>query len=190
MQLFLSLHNFPVLHCKSNSEFYFLTFFSGSSSNHAFCSQIQFFFRWDQRTRNYEKRFALQLRGTKLCLQSQGGVTEKKSGIALGYCLGKTKSQSWYKTDKSELVLAKLLCLDSTKKQPRLMKCHELGGTQVFFFSFSVQQNISLSREIEFMQFFIGFLISIITCTQYFRNGKCAKMGKRRQFITWPPDYV
>lgn len=86
--------------------------------------------RWDQRTRNYEKRFALQLRGTKLCLQSQGGVTEKKSGIALGYCLGKTKSQSWYKTDKSELVLAKLLCLDSTKKQPRLMKCHELGGTQ------------------------------------------------------------
>ena len=99
-----------------------------------FALKYNFFFRWDQRTRNYEKRFALQLRGTKLCLQSQGGVTEKKSGIALGYCLGKTKSQSWYKTDKSELVLAKLLCLDSTKKQPRLMKCHELGGTQVFIF--------------------------------------------------------
>merc|ERR1739844_536177 len=138
--------------------------------------------RWDQRTRNYEKRFALQLRGTKLCLQSQGGVTEKKSGIALGYCLGKTKSQSWYKTDKSELVLAKLLCLDSTKKQPRLMKCHELGGTQVFFFSFGdYREKLNLCN-------FYRFLLPIITCTQYFRNGKCAKMGKRQQFITWLPD--
>lgn len=86
--------------------------------------------RWDQRKRNYEKKFALQLRGTKLCLQSAGAVSEKKSGLTLGYCMSKTKTQTWYKTDKSELVLSKLLCLDATKKQPRLMKCHELGGTQ------------------------------------------------------------
>merc|ERR1712080_44368 len=76
------------------------------------------------------RKFALQLRGTKLCLQSQGAVSEKKSGLTLGYCMSKTKTQTWYKTDKSELVLSKLLCLDATKKQPRIMKCHELGGTQ------------------------------------------------------------
>ena len=96
------------------------------------------FFRWDQRKRNYEKKFALQLRGTKLCLQSAGAVSEKKSGLTLGYCMSKTKTQTWYKTDKSELVLSKLLCLDATKKQPRLMKCHELGGTQVkYLFSYN-----------------------------------------------------
>ena len=37
----------------------------------------------------------------------------------------------FYETDKQELVLAKLLCMDAGKDRPRLMKCHELGGSQV-----------------------------------------------------------
>ncbi len=86
--------------------------------------------RWDQRTRNYVQRFALQLKGTKLCIQSDGDLGQKKAGLVLSYCLSRTKAQSWFKTDKNELILSKLLCLDATKKMPRLMKCHELGGTQ------------------------------------------------------------
>lgn len=88
------------------------------------------FERWDQRTRNYEKKFALQLRGTKLCAQSEGNVGEKKAGLVLAYCLAKSKTQTWYVTDKSELILSKLLCLDAGKKIPRLMKCHEQQGEQ------------------------------------------------------------
>lgn len=86
--------------------------------------------RWDQRTRNYRKKFGLRLKNTKLCIQSSGGIGEKKAGLILAHCLSGTKGQTWYKTDKSELILSKLLCLDATKRQPRLMKCHELGGGQ------------------------------------------------------------
>ena len=91
---------------------------------------IIFFPRWDQRTRNYTQRFALKLLQTKLCIQSDGDIGEKKAGLKLAYCLKNTKGQSWYSTVKFELILSKLLCLDASKKIPRLMKCHELGGTQ------------------------------------------------------------
>ena len=36
----------------------------------------------------------------------------------------------WFETDKSELVLAMLLCLDAADTFPKLSKCHEMGGEQ------------------------------------------------------------
>ena len=39
----------------------------------------------------------------------------------------------WYATDKGELVLAQLLCMESPEsslQKPRLSKCHEMGGLQ------------------------------------------------------------
>ena len=39
----------------------------------------------------------------------------------------------WSVTDKNELILAQMLCLDSPEsslQKPRLSKCHEMGGLQ------------------------------------------------------------
>lgn len=36
----------------------------------------------------------------------------------------------WYRTDKNELVLAQLLCLQASNPNPILYKCHELGADQ------------------------------------------------------------
>lgn len=36
----------------------------------------------------------------------------------------------WYETDKNELVLGQMLCLDGGGKKPKLGKCHEMGGDQ------------------------------------------------------------
>jgi hypothetical protein len=36
----------------------------------------------------------------------------------------------WWETDRRELVLAQLLCLDATGDVPRLSKCHEMAGLQ------------------------------------------------------------
>lgn len=38
--------------------------------------------------------------------------------------------QMWYETDKSELVLSQLLCLEAADNFPRLYKCHEMGDNQ------------------------------------------------------------
>ncbi len=88
------------------------------------------FERWDQRTRNYVKSFAIRLKDTKFCVQSEGDYSDKKSGLVLAFCTDKSKTQTWFQTDKNELILSKLLCLDAAKGGPRLMKCHELGGDQ------------------------------------------------------------
>jgi hypothetical protein len=39
-------------------------------------------------------------------------------------------SQVWFETDRNELVLATLLCLDASETFPKLGKCHEMGGDQ------------------------------------------------------------
>lgn len=36
----------------------------------------------------------------------------------------------WYETDKNELVLGQMLCLEGAEKTPKLGKCHEMGGSQ------------------------------------------------------------
>lgn len=40
------------------------------------------------------------------------------------------KQQIWYETDKNELVLSQLFCLQAGKKNLILYKCHEMGGNQ------------------------------------------------------------
>ncbi len=90
---------------------------------------------WNRRSRNYVRAFTLRLRDTRLCARSAASdVTVKKSQLVLAPCL-RGKDFLWYETDKQELVLSKLLCLDATAKAkannaPRLMKCHELRDGQ------------------------------------------------------------
>ena len=36
----------------------------------------------------------------------------------------------WYETDKNELVLGQILCIEGAEKIPKLGKCHEMGGSQ------------------------------------------------------------
>nr|CAD7399250.1 unnamed protein product [Timema poppensis] len=67
----------------------------------------------------------LRLSNTSLCVTSEKGVEVKGSRLILKPCL-RIKNQ----TDKSELVLAQLLCLDANDQFPRLSKCHEMGGSQ------------------------------------------------------------
>eukprot|EP00096_Caligus_rogercresseyi_P014556 TRINITY_DN7060_c0_g1_i1.p1 TRINITY_DN7060_c0_g1~~TRINITY_DN7060_c0_g1_i1.p1 ORF type:complete len:642 (+),score=101.97 TRINITY_DN7060_c0_g1_i1:438-2363(+) len=97
------------------------------------------FIPWNKRERFYVKKLQISLRGAKLCLS---GVdhTLKKSYLELQPCTtaGSTSppSQSWHLTNRTELVLNKLLCLDAESKnrRPRLMKCHELGDGQEWKF--------------------------------------------------------
>jgi len=87
---------------------------------------------WRQRTRSYSRqRFTLRLVDTRLCARSSAPEPSvKKAGLVMAPCL-KGSDYRWGLTDKSELVLADLLCLDAGGgASPRLMKCHELGGEQ------------------------------------------------------------
>jgi len=36
----------------------------------------------------------------------------------------------WYETDKNELVLGQMLCMEGAEKIPKLGKCHEMRGNQ------------------------------------------------------------
>nr|CAD7441115.1 unnamed protein product [Timema bartmani] len=71
----------------------------------------------------------LRLSNTSLCVTSEKGVEVKGSRLILKTCL-RIKNQMWFETDKSELVLAQLLCLDANDQFPSLSKCHEMGGSQ------------------------------------------------------------
>ncbi|CAB3375722.1 Hypothetical predicted protein [Cloeon dipterum] len=84
---------------------------------------------WHARQRNYISQYQIRLTGSNLCVQSEKDVKTKGSYLNLQPCL-RVKSQMWYETDRHELVLAQLLCLDGTGDTPRLSKCHEMGGLQ------------------------------------------------------------
>lgn len=84
---------------------------------------------WHLRKRNYVDQYQIRLANTTLCVQSEKDVKTKRGGLILKNCLRK-KQQMWYETDKKELVLAQLLCLQAGKQSPYLYKCHELGGDQ------------------------------------------------------------
>ncbi|KAJ8917489.1 hypothetical protein NQ315_005538 [Exocentrus adspersus] len=84
---------------------------------------------WHSRRRNYVAQYQIKLAGTDLCIQTAKDVRTKGSGLVLRPCK-KSKNQTWYETDKNELVLAQLLCLQAGKTSPILYKCHEMGGDQ------------------------------------------------------------
>lgn len=84
---------------------------------------------WKKRVQNFIGQFRIQLSDTKLCLESEEDPTTKGSLLLIRPCR-KSKSQVWFETDKHELLLAELLCLDASDEIPRLSKCHNMGGTQ------------------------------------------------------------
>lgn len=89
------------------------------------------FIPWDKRPRNYIKKFLLRLSKTDFCVESEGESGRKNSALVLGKCGStKKKRQRWSETDKHELVLSELLCLDASSDVPKVSKCHELRGTQ------------------------------------------------------------
>ncbi|CAH1117399.1 unnamed protein product [Phaedon cochleariae] len=84
---------------------------------------------WHQRKRNYVDMFSLRLSNSSLCIEAEEGFKTKGSSLILRPCL-RTKNQMWYETDKHELVLSQLLCLQTGKISVILYKCHEMGGNQ------------------------------------------------------------
>ncbi|XP_045784834.1 polypeptide N-acetylgalactosaminyltransferase 35A isoform X1 [Maniola jurtina] len=85
---------------------------------------------WHSRKRNYTDSFQIRLKNTSLCIQSAKDIKTKNSGLLLSSCM-RTLNQMWFETDRHELVLGRILCLDATNNvSPVIGKCHELGGTQ------------------------------------------------------------
>ncbi|XP_019763497.2 polypeptide N-acetylgalactosaminyltransferase 35A [Dendroctonus ponderosae] len=84
---------------------------------------------WHSRKRNYIAEFQIKLSNTSLCIQTPKDIKTKGSVLVLRPC-ARNKKQLWYQTDKNELVLAQLLCLQASKPHPILYKCHELGADQ------------------------------------------------------------
>lgn len=70
-----------------------------------------------------------RLTNSSLCVQSAKDTKTKGSSLVLRSC-SKTKKQLWYQSDKNELVLDQLLCLQASKPTPILYKCHEMGADQ------------------------------------------------------------
>ncbi|KAJ8939001.1 hypothetical protein NQ314_011251, partial [Rhamnusium bicolor] len=81
---------------------------------------------WHSRKRNYLGQYHIKLSNTSLCIQSSTDFKTKGSSLILKPCV-RSKSQMWFATDKNELVLAQLLCLQAGKLSPILYKCHEMG---------------------------------------------------------------
>ncbi|XP_037957316.1 polypeptide N-acetylgalactosaminyltransferase 35A [Teleopsis dalmanni] len=89
---------------------------------------------WHSRKRNYTDTFLIRLAGTKLCASVVApkvkGFWKKGSLITLQECV-KTQNQIWYETEKAEIILDKLLCLEAAgDSQVRINKCHEMLGDQ------------------------------------------------------------
>lgn len=81
--------------------------------------------------RNYVERFMLRLSKTNLCVESAKEVSQKSSPVSLGKCANfSKKKQRWSETEKHEMILAEMLCLDAGSDVPKMKKCHEMKGTQ------------------------------------------------------------
>ncbi|XP_063706146.1 polypeptide N-acetylgalactosaminyltransferase 35A-like [Culicoides brevitarsis] len=95
------------------------------------------FVPWNLRKRNYVHQFYIKLKNTNFCISNsnKNGIHLIKKGAALKLqeCLS-NKNQQWFETDKAELVLGRLLCLETSSSKggnlPILNKCHESGGDQ------------------------------------------------------------
>jgi polypeptide N-acetylgalactosaminyltransferase len=91
---------------------------------------------WHSKKRNYTNSFQIRLSNTSLCLTVAGAKEKsfwkKGSKLELTSCL-RVKSQMWYETDRSELILGQLFCLEAQStsfSNPLLQKCHEMSGDQ------------------------------------------------------------
>ncbi|OAD62591.1 Polypeptide N-acetylgalactosaminyltransferase 35A, partial [Eufriesea mexicana] len=84
---------------------------------------------WHSRKRNYTDQYQIRLSNSALCIQSEKDIKTKGSKLILAPCL-RIKSQMWYETNKKELVLGQMLCMEGAEKIPKLRKCHEMGGNQ------------------------------------------------------------
>ncbi|XP_014239119.1 polypeptide N-acetylgalactosaminyltransferase 35A [Trichogramma pretiosum] len=84
---------------------------------------------WHLRKRNYTDEYQVRLSNTTLCIQSEKDVKTRGAKLILAPCM-RIKTQMWYESDRHELVLGQMLCLEGSEKMPRLGKCHEMGGTQ------------------------------------------------------------
>lgn len=73
-------------------------------------------------------------------MESEEDVAHKGSRLILSKCAEEYNRQSFYHTDKNELVLAQLLCLEAMERRPRITKCHEMGGAQEWKISRQVRQ--------------------------------------------------
>lgn len=79
----------------------------------------------------------IRLTNSSLCISANGekenGFWKRSTNIILSPCL-RVKGQVWYETDKHELVLGQILCLEasgaSSSSPPVINKCHEMGGDQ------------------------------------------------------------
>lgn len=90
---------------------------------------------WHSRKRNYTNNYMIRLTNTTLCIAASGpkekGFWKRGSSIELAQCI-RVKNQMWYETDKFELILGQLLCLEAAlgSKLPVINKCHEMNGDQ------------------------------------------------------------
>ncbi|XP_039950091.1 polypeptide N-acetylgalactosaminyltransferase 35A [Bactrocera tryoni] len=89
---------------------------------------------WHSRKRNYIATYMIRLSGTNLCASVVApkvkGFLKKGSPLILQACM-RTRNQIWFETDKAEIVLDKLLCLESYgDAQVHINKCHEMLGDQ------------------------------------------------------------
>lgn len=92
---------------------------------------------WHSRKRNYINQYMLRLTNSTLCISATGekenGFWKRNSNLILSNCM-RIKNQVWFETDKHELVLGQILCLEATggssSSPPVLQKCHEMGGDQ------------------------------------------------------------
>lgn len=90
---------------------------------------------WHSRKRNYLDSFQLRLSGTQLCASVVApkvkGFWRKGSPLTLQACRTRAPNQMWYETEKSEIILDKLLCLEAAADTLVVInKCHEMLGDQ------------------------------------------------------------
>lgn len=86
---------------------------------------------WYLRKRNYTKNFVVQYETSQLCLSNlnkKGESIKKGDLLNLQKCSNKT-NQIWFLTDRNELLLNRLLCLEAGSNTS-LNKCHESGADQ------------------------------------------------------------
>ncbi|CAL4174136.1 unnamed protein product, partial [Meganyctiphanes norvegica] len=86
---------------------------------------------WNKRDRNYKHKWQIRLTETNLCIESEEDISRKGSKLILSTC-AEIDRQIFHHTDRDELVLGRLLCLEAADRLPRIGKCHEMGGNQEF----------------------------------------------------------